>query len=205
MQDGTFGFNPSYENKSINDIAHKIINGKKNENKMEGFKWLNTNYLRAEQRINAFFQKLYLELQQNPDKERLKTLFDLYKKINVKYPDKIQEIRQREEETFAFVDNFFKTLNKPTANNYDKVNQYIKSASNLIKEYDLLNAELLPNKTRKTGIIELSNIQKEQVSNRIVKLAEEIYKKAIKLNSGPDFKELKENYTHYILYTEQFL
>ena len=204
MQGGTFGLNPSYENKSINDIAHKIINGKKNENKMEGFKWLNSNYFRAEQRINAFFQKLNLELQQNPDKERSKTLFGWYKEINMKYPDKIQEIRQREEDTFAFVDGFFKTLNKPTANN---VNQYIKSTSNLIKEYELLNAELFPNKTVKTGIIELrNNSQKEQFSKRIVKLAEEIYKKAIKLNSGSDFKELKEKlYALYTLYRAIFI
>lgn len=38
MQGGIVGLNPSYENKSINDIANKIISGKKNENKMEGFK-----------------------------------------------------------------------------------------------------------------------------------------------------------------------
>jgi hypothetical protein len=80
------------------------------------------------------------------------------------------------------------------------------NTNSLIQQYKLLNAELLPNKTGKTGIIELSNIQKEQVSNRIVKLAEEIYKKAIKLNSGPDFKELKEKlYALYTLYRAIFI
>ena len=58
MNGGIFGLIPSYKNKNINVIAHKIINGKKEENKMKAFSWINSNYLRAEQRINAFFQKL---------------------------------------------------------------------------------------------------------------------------------------------------
>lgn len=208
MQGGIVGLNPSYENKSINDIANKIISGKKNENKMEGFKQLNSNYLRAEQRINAFFQKLNLELQKNPDDARSKKLFDWYRQIIEKYPDKIQEIRQREEDTFAFVDNFFKEKipNKPTANNDDKVNQYINSTGNLINKFKLLNEELFPNKTGKTGIIELNNNQKEEMSNRIVKLAEEIYKKAIILKAGPDFTSLKKSLVSlYNLYRAIFI
>lgn len=197
MQGGIFGLNPSYENKTINDIAYKIIYGKKEENRMVGFKsFNNANYLRAEQRINAFFQKLKQELETNPNKVRLQELFKYYNNIIKKYPDKISEIRQREEDTFTVVDNFFKSLN----------NQNIKSTSNLINEYELLNAKLLPNKTGKTGIIQLSNDEKEEMSNRIVKLAEEIYKKAILLKYGPDFTSLKKSLTSlYYIYRVIFI
>jgi hypothetical protein len=223
MDGGTFGFNPSYENKTINDIAHKIISGKKNENKMKGFRWINLNHRRAEQRINAFFQKLHGELQQNPDKNRSKTLFGWYKDIEEKYPEKIQEIRQREKETFAFVDNFFKTRNKPTANNLNKnknspVNftpqaqnssvNFTPQAQNydlLIHELNKLDNYLIPNKIR-GGLIELSNEEKEEISKVISNLAQKIYDKAIHLKGGSEFTRLhQELYKLYDIYWVYFI
>jgi hypothetical protein len=54
MEGGTFGIVPDYSRKSINNLAYKIIHGKKAENKISAFSWINSNYLRAEQRIEAF-------------------------------------------------------------------------------------------------------------------------------------------------------
>jgi hypothetical protein len=95
MDGGIFGSSPGYENKTINDIAHKIINGKKKENKIKAFNWINSNYLRAEQRIKAFFQKLEEELynkKKNITKERVEELFNYFKKVIETYPDKIESI-----------------------------------------------------------------------------------------------------------------
>jgi hypothetical protein len=207
---GIFGFNPSYENKTINDIAHKIIYGKKEENKIKAFSWINSNYRRAEQRIDAFFQKLNEELRNNPNKERLNTLFGLYKEIEKKYPEKIQEIKQREKETFAFVDNFFKNRNKPTANNLNK-----KSPDNFTPQtqnYDLLIHEL--NKLYKKlyinnirgGLKELSNEEKENISKVISNLAQQIYNKAIHLKGGTEFSYLQQElYKLYDIYRVYFI
>jgi hypothetical protein len=93
MDGGIFGSSPGYENKTINDIAHKIIYGKKKENKIKEFNWINSNYLRAEQRIKAFFQKLEEELyKQDITTERVKELFNYFKQVIEKYPDKIESI-----------------------------------------------------------------------------------------------------------------
>jgi hypothetical protein len=93
MEGGGFGLVPIYTHKNINDIAYKIIHGKKEENKMVGFKWVNSNYLRAEQRITKFFEKLKVELTNSSlEKVRADKLFEYFKKIIEKYPDKIEMI-----------------------------------------------------------------------------------------------------------------
>lgn len=66
MEGGMFGLNPNYSKKNINDIAFKIIHGKKAENKISAFSWINSNYLRVEQRIEAFLKKMAKELHENP-------------------------------------------------------------------------------------------------------------------------------------------
>ena len=227
MQGGIFGLNPSYENKIINDIAYKIISGKKNENKIRALSWINSNYLRAEQRINAFFQKLNLEIEgTNLDENRSRQLFGWFKEIIGKYPDKIEEIMKREIEQgerghFFIAYNFFKKkypnefveINKlkylvKKQNQHSAVNVKLpnQNQNSLISEFNDLYNELRPNKTGKTGIIKLSNNDKEQVSNRIVNLAKKIYDKAILLKSSPDFIALQESlYKLYDIYRAIFI
>jgi len=222
MDGGIFGLIPSYENKNINDIATKIINGKKEENKMKGFRWINSNHLRAEQRIDAFFKKLHEELRNNLDETRIEKLSDWFKKIIDKYPDKIEkiikkEIQQREKGTFYIAYNFFKK--KYPLDNFTDNPQLLKYLKNrtqhlavneqnvsLNSEFNILNAELLPNKTGMTGIIELSNDEKEKMSIRIAELAKKIYDKAITLESSRYLNKLVLNLQKlYFIYKKIFI
>ena len=76
----------------------------------------------------------------------------------------------------------------------------------LNSEFEQLKKELLPNITGKTGIIQLSNDEKEKMSNRIAELAKKIYDKAITLKSGPDFIKLKNSLNSlYIIYRAIFI
>jgi hypothetical protein len=99
MNGGIFGLIPSYAHKNINDIAHKIIYGKNEKNKIRALSWINLNNLRAEQRINAFFKKLKQELTESNqpiNKKRADELFTYFQKIIEKYPDEIEEIVEKE-------------------------------------------------------------------------------------------------------------
>ena len=52
----------------------------------------------------------------------------------------------------------------------------------------------------------LSNDEKEKMSNKIAKLAKDIYEKAIVKQSGPDFSELKDSLTSlYYIYRAIFI
>lgn len=81
------------------------------------------------------------------------------------------------------------------------------NTNSLIQQYNLLYSELLPNKTGKTGIKKFQSFQeKEEMSNRIAKLAKDIYDKAISLQSGPDFISLKNSLNSlYTLYRAIFI
>ena len=81
------------------------------------------------------------------------------------------------------------------------------NTNSLIQQYKLLNKELLPNNTGKTGIKQLSNDEKEEMSKRIANLAKDIYNKAITIpNSRPNFILLKKSLTSlYNLYRAIFI
>ena len=81
------------------------------------------------------------------------------------------------------------------------------NTNSLIQKFEQLNKELLPNNTGKTGIIQLNNDEKKEMSTRIANLAKDIYEKAITIKkSGPDFIELKKTLTSlYNLYRTIFI
>ena len=81
------------------------------------------------------------------------------------------------------------------------------NTNSLIQKFEQLNKELLPNKNGKTGIKQLSNDEKKEMSTRIANLAKNIYDKAITIKkSGPDFIELKKTLTSlYNLYRAIFI
>ena len=81
------------------------------------------------------------------------------------------------------------------------------NTNSLIQKFEQLNKELLPNNTGKTGIKQLSNDEKEEMSKRIANLAKDIYNKAITIpNSRPNFILLKKSLTSlYNLYRAIFI
>jgi hypothetical protein len=192
MEGGGFGLVPIYTHKNINDIAYKIIHGKKEENKMVGFKSVNSNYLRAEQRIEAFFEKLKVELT-NPllEKKRADILFEYFQKIIEKYPDKIEMIVDDERlfpnnnnkrkkiyngdfftAYFYFFKNKYETNFKALDDIFKKLKITFKYPinrespnSNPVRIIDPQNEKLRMNNNKKQKLIKDNNILYEKLIN----------------------------------------
>lgn len=212
-------------NETINELYIKLTRNesKKNGsfiNKMMAKKTSFLNEKRADQRFEHFLKILNYKLN-NPDiaVETFLKLYNYFKRIFEKYKETIiknisNNILQRSHLQELYRDTLEKLeKQKQEFINSEKIRQNqnglitkLETTNSLIQQHDLLKAELLPNKTGKTGIIQLSNDEKEKMSNKIAKLAKDIYEKAIILQLGPDFSELKDSLTSlYYIYRAIFI
>lgn len=237
MQGGIFGlvpYQPKYNketvtNETFNELYTKL---KRNENNLirDNSSFFNkakaktTSFLnkqRSEQRFNHFLEILNYKLNdQDIAVETFVKLYNYFKNIFNKYKDTIiKNILSNILKGSHLQDLYIDTLEKLEEQRQKFINSgkirenknglitKLETTNSLIQKFEQLNKELLPNKTGKTGIIQLSNDEKEEMSNRIATLAEEIYNKAITISSSsPDFKELiKKLNSLYNLYRAIFI
>jgi len=230
---GIFGFIPNQPkyypenvtNETINELYTKLTRNesKKNGsfiNKMMAKKTSFLNEKRADQRFEHFLEILNYKLNnQDITVETFLKLYNYFKIIFEKYKETIiknisSNILQGSHLQELYSDTLIKLEEqKQKFINSEKIKQNqnglitkLETTNSLIQQYDLLKAELLPNQTGKTGIIQLSNDEKEKMSNKIAKLAKDIYDKAIVLRPSPDFTSLKESLTSlYFIYRAIFI
>ena len=233
MKSGIYGFIPNQPkyypenvtNETINELYTKLTRNesKKNGsfiNKMMAKKTSFLNEKRADQRFEHFLEILNYKLNnQDITVETFLKLYNYFKIIFEKYKETIiknisSNILQGSHLQELYSDTLIKLEEqKQKFINSEKIKQNqnglitkLETTNSLIQQYDLLKAELLPNQTGKTGIIQLSNDEKEKMSNKIAKLAKDIYDKAIVLRPSPDFTSLKESLTSlYFIYRAIFI
>ena len=233
MKSGIFYFIPNQPkyypenvtNETINELYTKLTRNesKKNGsfiNKMMAKKTSFLNEKRADQRFEHFLEILNYKLNnQDITVETFLKLYNYFKIIFEKYKETIiknisSNILQGSHLQELYSDTLIKLEEqKQKFINSEKIKQNqnglitkLETTNSLIQQYDLLKAELLPNQTGKTGIIQLSNDEKEKMSNKIAKLAKDIYDKAIVLRPSPDFTSLKESLTSlYFIYRAIFI